>query len=206
MKKYHIADLLTFLEVVLALAMTIKGLPPEAVFFMFAIGELCDAFDGICARRWHYPDDGKKRWWRKWAPELDQGSDIALLVAGVYCLSSRYDWITGVTLLMVTFFGTIEIITADANVFNGLIFRIFNAESYNPEDDYSGLSYAKCLRLFRRYIYLGCIAVVLFLMLNGTKWANGVKVAIIVIAIIAGVVLLFVKRDRLTQDKTPLKK
>lgn len=67
MRKYHLADALTALEIIMAATITgmiIFGGSANVVIWLFAVGELCDAFDGICARRWPYPDDGKFRWWR----------------------------------------------------------------------------------------------------------------------------------------------
>ena len=54
MKKYHLADLLTLGEAlftVVIIACAIAGAASQWAFLAFAAGELCDAFDGICARK-----------------------------------------------------------------------------------------------------------------------------------------------------------
>lgn len=101
-KKYHLADLFTLLEVILAVAllwMAIMDCPVDWALWIFVGGEICDALDGPCARKWHYPNDGKHRWWRTYNSEIDQISDILLAVAcGVY-LIWRVNWLIGVLLL-----------------------------------------------------------------------------------------------------------
>ena len=64
MRKYHLADVLTSLETlcaVILIGFAIGNVPVDYALWVFAAAELCDAFDGICARRWPYPDDGKRR-------------------------------------------------------------------------------------------------------------------------------------------------
>ena len=57
MKKYLIADALTLLEVLCAIALAYMGLfncPVDYAIWIFATGIICDALDGPCARTWHY--------------------------------------------------------------------------------------------------------------------------------------------------------
>lgn len=190
---YILADVLTAIRGILAFAIwLIAGLvilfdsaasvwnSPDIVIWLFVIGELCDAFDGICARRWHYPDDGKKRWWRENASVLDQVTDIFLITATATYLGvrlGRFD------LLMLG-----GIVALFCIVVEGLKFHY----------------YSKRLILLRRYIYLACIALALFTLLFATSW-NGLAKGVAIAAIfIVGIFLMIVKRNRLTQDVTKL--
>ncbi len=190
---YILADVLTAIRGILAFAIwLIAGLvilfdsaasvwnSPDIVIWLFVIGELCDAFDGICARRWHYPDDGKKRWWRENASVLDQVTDIFLITATAMYLGvrlGRFD------LLMLG-----GIVALFCIVVEGLKFHY----------------YSKRLILLRRYIYLACIALALFTLLFATSW-NGLAKGVAIAAIfIVGIFLMIIKRNRLTQDVTKL--
>lgn len=190
---YTLADVLTAIRGILAFAIwLIAGLvilfdsaasvwnSPDIVIWLFVIGELCDAFDGICARRWHYPDDGKKRWWRENASVLDQVTDIFLITATATYLGvrlGRFD------LLMLG-----GIVALFCIVVEGLKFHY----------------YSKRLILLRRYIYLACIALALFTLLFATSW-NGLAKGVAIAAIfIVGIFLMIIKRNRLTQDVTKL--
>lgn len=190
---YILADVLTAIRGILAFAIwLIAGLvilfdsaasvwnSPDIVIWLFVIGELCDAFDGICARRWHYPDDGKKRWWRENASVLDQVTDIFLITATATYLGvrlGRFD------LLMLG-----GIVALFCIVVEGLKFHY----------------YSKRLILLRRYIYLACIALALFTLLLATSW-NGLAKGVAIAAIfIVGIFLMIIKRNRLTQDVTKL--
>lgn len=190
---YILADVLTAIRGVLAFAIwLIAGLvvlfdsaasvwnSPDIVIWLFVIGELCDAFDGICARRWHYPDDGKKRWWRENASVLDQVTDIFLITATAMYLGvrlGRFD------LLMLG-----GIVALFCIIIEGLKFHY----------------YSKRLILLRRYIYLACIVLALFTLLFATSW-NGLAKGVAIAAIsIVGIFLMIIKRNRLTQDVTKL--
>ncbi len=190
---YILADVLTAIRGILAFAIwLIAGLvilfdsaasvwnSPDIVIWLFVIGELCDAFDGICARRWHYPDDGKKRWWRENASILDQVTDIFLITATAAYLGvrlGRFD------LLMLG-----GIVALFCIIVEGLKFHY----------------YSKRLILLRRYIYLACIALALFTLLFATSW-NGLAKGVAIAAIfIVGIFLMIIKRNRLTQDVTKL--
>ena len=190
---YILADVLTAIRGVLAFAIwLIAGLvvlfdsaasvwnSPDIVIWLFVIGELCDAFDGICARRWHYPDGGKKRWWRENASVLDQVTDIFLITATAMYLGvrlGRFD------LLMLG-----GIVALFCIIVEGLKFHY----------------YSKRLILLRRYIYLACIVLALFTLLFATSW-NGLAKGVAIAAIsIVGIFLMIIKRNRLTQDVTKL--
>ena len=86
MKKYHIADVLTLSRFFLAgvlIFFTYVGVSSGWVLLVFLLGLLTDALDGPIARTWHYPNDGKRRWWRenKRYEAHDKIADIILLIS-----------------------------------------------------------------------------------------------------------------------------
>lgn len=194
---YYLADLFTLTEVILSVVlfvMAVVGAPVEQALWVFVAGELCDAVDGPCARRWHYPNDGKSRWWRTYNSEIDQISDILLAIAcGVY-LIWRVSWIGGSLLL----FG----IGAICLAIQGHLYHydrnchIFRRRNY---------IYAENLILFRRRLYVvGGIGGALALYVWHTEWPLIIKAALTIIGILCGIALRCWKHDRWTEDKTPL--
>ncbi len=198
MKKYHLADFFTLLEAVLAivlLIMAICGAKAEQTLWVFVAGEICDAVDGPCARRWHYPDDGKYRWWRQYNSEIDQITDIMLAIScGVY-LIWRISAFWGVALL-----GGIGIFCLAIQCY---VYRydsathrlVYRENRANAED----------IVLFRRHVYViagvgGAIALLVW----STEWLLIVKRVLTIVGVICGLVLLKLKWDRWSQDKTPL--
>lgn len=187
-KLYILADILTLTRGMIGIAIGLILIMPVSVFsspdvviWLFVAGELFDAFDGICARRWHYPNDGKQRWWRNHASELDQAADITLIITTalyIICRLKRSDLLA---------LGEIVI-----------IFCII------VEWIKSSRGCSKRLILFRRYVYLACIALVLFALLFATSWSRLAKGAAIVAILVVGIILMIVKRNRLTQDVTEL--
>lgn len=198
MKKYHLADFFTLLEAVLAivlLIMAICGAKAEQALWVFVAGEICDAVDGPCARRWHYPDDGKYRWWRQYNSEIDQITDIMLAIScGVY-LIWRISAFWGVALL-----GGIGIFCLAIQCY---VYRydsathrlVYRKDRTNAED----------IVLFRRHVYvIAGIGGAIALLVWSTEWLLIVKRVLTIVGVICGLVLLGLKWDRWSQDKTPL--
>lgn len=190
MKKYHIADLLTLSEGVLALFLV--GLAffensSDLALWCFLIAELCDAFDGICARKFHYPNDGKYRWWRVHASFLDQLTDILAGSAALIYISLRVNLklgLTGFALALVV----------------GLAVQIIAYSKFTRHHPRLKLG----LILARRYFYLGGVAAGAIVLLFQTSWTKTVKITILVLGLIVGLILAVVKLNRLTEDKTPV--
>ena len=192
MKKYHIADVLTASRVVFAVALIVMALldvPSEWALLAFALGELCDAFDGICARKWHYPDDGKVRWWRVYAVALDQIADILLGVAGLVYVTLCINQKVGIIFLVFT----IVVGSCIQALVYGVLYDI------NPK-------IALVIVLARRYVYLAAIATVVIMLIWCATFGMITKIALIFCGVVVGIVLLIKKRDRLVEDKTPLSK
>lgn len=194
-KKYHLCDLFTLLEVILACTLTVmtfKCIPPDYALWVFVAGELCDAVDGPCARRWHYPDDGKRRWWRKYNKQIDQVSDILLACACalyiILCVSSFIGVILSATIAFIALVVQDIVYGQDSQI-------IFTRPKL-----------AKRLVLFRRCVYVflgigGAIATLLWY----TSWPILIKVCLSIVGIAAGAVVTLLKfKNRLSEIDTPL--
>lgn len=194
-KKYHLADLFTLLEVILACTLLImaffEGLTNYAIW-VFIGGELCDALDGPCARRWHYPDDNKYRWWRHYNTEIDQASDILLAAACAIYIMGRVNTFFGFILAMTVLItcGSIELYVAAA--------RAQYPRGYSQRKIDRLLLIRRCI-----YVFLGIGGAILMLIWH-TSWPSFCKWIAVLILAIAAIVLSIIKRNRLTQVNTPL--
>lgn len=195
--KYHIADLLTLCEVICTCILGVFILTdatPETALIVFGIGELCDAFDGICARRWKYPNDGKYRWWREYAPEIEHITDIfhlsIMALFFIFRICARFTYFRP----WVAFAAALAI---------ALICIIVQIIITDPK--HKGTPYADRLIIKRRYLYLACIAFVVFVGLYAVDWPLKVKTPLAIALCIGGIGLFILKKDRATQPKTPLK-
>jgi len=96
----YIADILTWSRIVLCLGLMVLAvldifgmieLNYVVVFIIAAYSFLSDAFDGICARRWPYPDEESARlFYRKDAHAFDNVGDF-LLYNGVVLALCAHD-------------------------------------------------------------------------------------------------------------------
>lgn len=187
MKKY-IADLLSFAETVLAIAVLLitffRG-KSDSVLWLFCLGEVCDALDGPCARRWPYPP-GEKHWWRhRRIVELwEHSSDILLLVAcALYLLMHANRTIRFLTLFLGSSIGFYCMMVE---------YEVHTLSYYlaNP-------AITKRRILFRRKVYLAAIALgVLFLLLT-TSYSPLCKFILACVGIAVGLILLAKKQNRL---------
>lgn len=194
---YYLADLFTLTEAILSIVlfmMAVVGAPVDHALWVFVAGELCDAVDGPCARRWHYPNDGKSRWWRTYNVEIDQISDIMLAIAcGVY-LIWRVSWSLGSLLLFGI--GAFCLAVQLHLYYYDHDLRAFRAHYYIYHDR---------LILFRRRFYVitgvgGAIALLVWY----TEWLLQVKIIITAIGLACGFVIWIFKRNRWNDNKTPL--
>lgn len=190
MKSYHLADALTLSEIiagVILLGMAFLRTPADYGIWVFVAGELCDAFDGVCARRWPYPDDGKTRWWRTYVTQIEHLSDIFIAIACmIYLIRSQQPLIVSGTLML-----GITIIAICTCV--EIIVRLSKAT--NPSDIEQ--KYVGCIILIRRWIYaFGGIGGGIYLLIMATSWLPLTKLGTIIIGIDIGVILLIYKLDR----------
>lgn len=189
MKKYHLADALTAIEVIMAvilIGMTIYRAPPEWAIWVFVIGQLCDAFDGVCARRWPYPNDDKPRWWRvpRTVQLIEHVSDIFLLVACAIFLVVRSSLIIraltvigGITIATICFLIEVEIQTDD----------FYLLQPKRTEE----------VILWRRKVYLVGITLGVAFLIFSTSWNFWIKIGCCLIGIVIGLYLIKKKADRL---------
>lgn len=189
-KKYHIADIITASRIILA--STLVGViwenrPPDIAIWIIVACELGDALDGIFARKYHYPNDGKYLWWRKYAPEIDQVADIYTGVLALVYYIKCVNFQLGVIILI-----------------SGLIIGL-TIQTYAIWLKYLFSEKVKRrLILTRRYLYLLAIVVVVTNLTMSTSWLRQVKIACLLLGTTVGIILIIVKRNRLTQVKTPL--
>lgn len=196
MKKYHLADVCTALECVCAfiiIGMACYSAKPEYALCVFFIGEIFDAIDGPLARHFHYPKDGKYRWWREYAGLIDQLSDLALGAATcIYvasCLSPAIGYsalITAVSIGLV-----VQTLAYD--------FPPINANWLETKP-----KLGNTVVLVRRWLYVGLIAFAIGLLLWNTAWPLAAKTTITVIFCAIGLLLFVCKLNRLTEVKTKL--
>lgn len=189
MRKYHLADALTALEIIAAvtiIGMNIFQVSANWVIWVFAVGELCDAFDGICARRWPYPNDEKYRWWRvpRTVQFLEHFSDILLLSACSAFLIFR----AHVIIRTLTIIGTAVIVL----ICLGVELELQTDEFYTLQPERT-----REVILWRRKVYLVGIALGVAFLIFSTSWSFWIKIACCIIGICVGLYLRKKKRDRL---------
>ena len=99
----YLADLLTLSRFFLALAIlfgcVIHSGSAEAVFIMFFIAVLTDAFDGTCAKKWPFPKNKTPKY-RKYAALYDMVSDVLLAAVQVLYVTVRVNWIIGLVVII----------------------------------------------------------------------------------------------------------
>lgn len=196
MKKYHLADVCTALEIVCALiilGMAQSNVRPEFALCAFFVGQIFDAIDGPLARHFHYPDDGKKRWWRVYASEIDQLSDLLLGIATCIYVALCLNRTIGITALIGA----------------ALIGLVIQTLAYDfPPLRFNWLStrpkLGNMVVLVRRWLYVGLIVFAIGLLLWNTAWPFTAKVTVTVIFCAIGLFLFVCKLNRLTEVKTKL--
>lgn len=184
-KLYYLADVLTLCEVIagfILLGMAFAKSPAEHALWVFIFGELCDAFDGPCARRWKYPNDGKIRWWRVHVKAIEHLSDIFIAVA---CM----------TYLM--FNNAHPAITRGA-VSLGIFIIVYCAgtEFLLHDEELTALQHDRII-LVRRWIYAFVgLGGGIYLLIMATGWYELTKLIAIGTGLIIGLILFIYKLDR----------
>lgn len=191
MKKYFIADVLSLTEILMGLTlivMTVLRISANWAIWVVIVGELCDAFDGIAARRWPYPPTDKPYWWRipKVVQTIEHLSDILLIGALAFYLLTQGTTVTYWIVLIcgITIAGFCIGVETALNIIG----------KYAPDDK------RRRLITIRRVVYLIGIAIGLVEIVYCTTWPNWIKTAVYIIGDIVGVTLVIVKWDRLTES------
>lgn len=175
----YLADLLTLLRFLMAAAtlgfLLTNQWGPAAI--AFGIGLLSDAFDGICARTWPFEPESS-HWWRKNPHAFDNAADLSLSTAGLVGLgfSLLPFWhaagvLVGVAGVSVMFVKHIEIMIDEGRPRAAEITDVIHGFVYGVE----------------------MIAMLVIM----TIMATSAWVVILVVYVIAGIPLLWLKRDRL---------
>ena len=169
----YLADILTLSRFILALAIlygcVIHSGSAEAVFLMFFVAVLTDAFDGTCAKKWPFPKNKIPKY-RKYAALYDMISDVLLATAQVLFVTIRINWIIGLIAIIyyIVICGTIEFVVygklfghPDNCTKNSLVRKNF--------------SLAKKIILARRYGYTLCLGILNAVTLFATSWSVPIK-------------------------------
>lgn len=188
--QYHIADILTMCEVFCTCILGVliyTGAAPEVALIVFGVGELCDAFDGICARKLkQYPNDGKYRWWRVYASAIDQITDVFhLSVMGIFFIFRICPNFTHLR-------PGIAIKIAAAVAIICIAIQIFLSKQERKDT-----TFILCVVLGRRLAYLACIATIVLAGIYAIDWPQTIKNIIISVLLIGAFGLLIAKWDRL---------
>lgn len=189
-EKHHIADILTLCKVICTCilgVLLVVNADPAAALIAFGIGELCDAFDGICARNWKYPLDGKYRWWREYASGIDKITDVLHL--SVMALFFIFRICANFTVFRPWFAFLIALFIA-------VVCIAIQITVTSPKcKDTPRATY---LILGRRVLYLVCIAFIVFAGIYSLNWLPLVKVVLVIILCFGAIGLLKLKWDRAT--------
>lgn len=189
-KLYYLADVLTLCEViagVILLGMTCFHAPADYAIWVFVAGELCDAFDGICARHWPYPNDGKKRWWRTYVTQIEHLSDIFIAIACMLYLIFSTDTNTANLALM------LGCTLATACIAVELTIKFASTASTSTKVQKAIL----WLIRIRRWCYaFGGIGGGIYLLIMATTWTTIIKFSAICASLGIGLALLIIKLDR----------
>lgn len=209
MRKYHIADVLVLVRFVLAALLLALGLlaPFEwgsgriigIGLALYVIAELTDAFDGPAARRWHYPRDGKHRWWRENGMNslLDKAADLTTAIAMSLLLFWRETIVWSVAVVVVGAMFATYCLTMEIEV------RSSFDLAHERGDVFWERRFSNAL-LKRRVAYLLYLLWLAMLALWTCDWPLVVKVVVTLVGILGLLVLARYKRDRLTEVDTGL--
>ncbi len=186
--KSYLADILTFTRFILAgflLYFLITHGSPECVLIIFCIGELTDAFDGTCAKKWPF-SKGKEPKYRRFAEQYDMIADILLLgFMGLYIVIWINLWLVAWMAIVIVASFIIEMICY------GRPFGHPNFCTKNSLFKKNQKLAEKILLLRRKLTYLPSIAVAILMLLFATSWPNEVKFSLIDVMIVVGIFLWF---------------
>lgn len=169
----YLADLLTLSRFILALAIiygcVMHSGSAEAVFIMFFVAVLTDAFDGTCAKKWPFPKNKTPKY-RKYAALYDMLSDVILAAAQVLFVTVRINWIVGLIFIIyyVVVCGTIDFI-----VYGKLFGHPDNCTEHSLMK--RNFPLAKKIILTRRYGYALSLGILNTIILFATNWPDPVK-------------------------------
>lgn len=202
MKKYFIADVLTALKLVPAvciLIMTIgKGISTNSgvIFFLFGVGELLDAFDGMAAKKWPHPPETEKLWFRRHIKLLESGLDLFLAITVILYIILKINFIMGIVILAVT--------TGIGLVTEFLLYgRLFGTPKTAKKFSlfYLDPEVARAMVGFRLMLYLACMVLIIVILLLHAPWSCIQKLITICLCLVISFGILIKKlRDGRLDD------
>ncbi len=201
MKKYHRADVLSFTEVICAFligAGIVLGFKVQTILLLFGAGELCDAFDGVAARRWPYPDDGKRRPWRNpiFIKYYEWTKDILLVLITLLYIAVRIDWATGLVCI-----GLSLIVGFWMQWYADTLWVRAHAKKLDEQARAEARAELEKFYIKRRvYTYVPGIAALVMTLLYLTEWALVIKTIIVFGIVMGGIFLWYFKEDRRTHE------
>ena len=204
--KSYIADIFTFTRFCLAVSLfvfTIIGADSGTACFVFALGELTDAFDGTAASRWPFPK-GKSPRYRKYASKYDIITDTLLSVGMILFFIVRVNLVAG--LIIGIGFSALAIVT-DLIVY-GKLFG--HPDDFKPNSLAArNFPLARRIVLTRRAIYITLIGIVATWSLLASSFPSVVKITTLIIAAFIGVFLWFFlsqRRHNISRDAVDIEK
>ena len=189
----YFADILTltrFLLAVFLMVLIIVDGKPEWALIVFSLGELTDAFDGACSKKWPF-EKGKEPKYRKHAEKYDIFTDLLLLsMMALYVVIRVNVWMWFMIGIVVVFCTVIELIAYHRIMGHPNDCSPKSLYAKNPE-------FTEKLLLFRRKIaYIPSIITGIILALLATSWSWPVRGIILGVAAVIGIFLWFFLRTR----------
>ncbi|MBQ9180702.1 CDP-alcohol phosphatidyltransferase family protein [Candidatus Saccharibacteria bacterium] len=189
-----VADILTFMRLIIDLVLFIMlfAWPNlEAVFVLYMLGELTDAFDGTAAARWPFPK-GKIPHYRKYAAKYDMLADAWLAFDVTVFFTAYVNLAAGVAIMVG--YGILGLL---------IEFSVYGKMFGHPDDAKPGslihknFKLAKKLILTRRRIYLACLFTMAVWILFASNFPMGVKIGFLAVGIVvSGFLLIFLAQRR----------
>ena len=194
--KSYLADILTFTRFILAgflLYFLITHAAPECVLIVFCIGELTDAFDGTCAKKWPFPK-GKEPKYRRFAEQYDMIADILLLgFMGLYIVIYINLWLLAWMIFVIVGSFILEMICYGRPLGHP------NFCTKNSLYKKNQKLAERILLLRRKLTYLPSIILATLILLFATTWPDVVKYSLLGGMAAVGVFLWFFLKARRTK-------
>ena len=191
MKKYFIADALTFgkaIPAVLLVFATIFNWSPLVALVLFAFGELLDALDGMAAVKWPHPGWTKKFWFRRNIKVVESGLDMILGIAALVYTMVRVDFAFGAIVLAVALvIGVMfELIIYGRILGSEKQFKVGSMMHASPNT-------AKALISARFVVYLIALAGVMLRLFFAAITGTLARIVVLLAAILIAVIILIKK-------------
>lgn len=194
--KCYLADILTFTRFILAgflLYFLITHGAPECVLIVFCIGELTDAFDGTCAKKWPFPKDKEPKY-RRFAEQYDMIADILLLgFMGLYIVIWINIWLVAWMVFVIVASFVLEMVCYGRPLGHP------NFCTKNSLYRRNQKLAEKILLLRRKLTYLPSIIMATIILLFATVWPDVVKYSILGGMVVVVVFLWFFLKARRTK-------